>query len=201
VTRVLLVRHATNDSVGRWLAGWTPGVRLNDEGRAQAERLAARLAREPLRAVYASPLERAQDTARPIAVAHGLPVVACQELGELRLGEWTGKTFAELEGDERWRRFNAYRAGTRAPGGEHMLEVQARVVGWLEAARERHPAEAIAAVSHADVIKAALFHYGGVSLEHVHRWEISPASVTTLDLDAWGARLVSVNDTRGASPE
>jgi broad specificity phosphatase PhoE len=200
VTRVLLVRHATNDTVGRLVAGWTPGVHLNEEGRAQAERLARRLSAEPLRAVYTSPLERAVETAGPIAAAHGLEPSVCDALGEIRFGEWTGLSFEALEQDERWRRFNLFRGGTRAPGGEHMLEVQARVVAWLEGVRDRHPGpETVAAVTHGDVVKAALFHYGGVSFDQIHRWEISPASVSTLELDAWGARLVSVNDTCGAA--
>ena len=200
MTRVLLVRHATNDTVGRLVAGWTPGVHLNEEGRVQAERLARRLAGEPLRAVYASPLERTLETARPIAAAHGLEPVACDALGEIRFGEWTGRTFEELEKDERWRRFNTFRSGTRPPGGEHMLEVQARVVSWLEGVRDRHAGrEAVAAVTHGDVVKAAVFHYGGVSLDQVHRWDIAPASVSTLELEASGARLVSVNDTCGTA--
>ncbi len=200
MTRVLLVRHATNDTLGRLLAGWTPGIHLNEEGRVQAERLARSLAAAPLVAVYSSPLERALETARPIAAAHGLDPVACDALGEIRFGEWTGRTFDELERDERWRRFNAFRAGTRAPGGEHTLEVQARVVTWLEGIRDRHPGpDAVAAVTHGDVVKAALFHYGGVSVDQVQRWEVSPASVSTLELDGWGARLVSVNDTCGAA--
>jgi len=151
VTRVLLVRHATNDTVGRLVAGWTPGVHLNEEGRGQAERLARRLAGERLRAVYASSLERTLETARPIAAAH-------------------------------------------------RLEVQARVVSWLEGVRDRHAGrEAVAAVTHGDVVKAAVFHCGGVSLDQVHRWDIAPAFVSTLELEASGARLVSVNDTGGTA--
>jgi probable phosphoglycerate mutase len=194
MTRVLLVRHATHDLLGRVLAGWKPGVHLNDEGRAQAERLARRLERAPIAAVYTSPLERARETAEPLAAALGLEASVADALGEVRLGQWTGRAFDELRPDERWRRFNAFRAGTRAPDGEHMLEVQQRVVLWLEQMRERHPGVQVAAVSHGDVIKAALFHYGGISLDHVLRFEIAPASVTTLELGHEHARILGVSD-------
>lgn len=77
----------------------------------------------------------------------------------------------------------------------------ARVVAWLEGARDRHCGpEIVAAVTHGDVVKAALFHYGGVSFDEMHRWEISPASVSVLELDVEGARLVSVNDASAAGP-
>jgi probable phosphoglycerate mutase len=195
VTRVLLVRHAAHDLLGRVLVGWKPGVHLNDEGRAQAERLARRLEHAPIAAVYTSPLERAKETAVPLAAALGVEVSEAEALGEVRLGEWTGRALDELRPDERWRRFNAFRAGTRPPGGEHMLEVQQRVVAWLEQVRERHPGVQVAAVSHADVVKAALFHYGGISLDHALRFEIAPASVTTLEIGLEHARILGVSDT------
>jgi probable phosphoglycerate mutase len=191
-TRVLLVRHAATEALGRRLSGWTPAVHLDAEGRGQAEALAAALAGTRLAAVYSSPLERAVETAAAFAARHGLEPTTVPELGEFQLGEWTGRSFEELERDERWRRFNAFRGGSRAPGGEHMLEVQARLVLWLERARERHRAATFAAVSHADPIRAALFHYGGISLDLVQRWQIAPASVTTLEFDDWSVRVLSV---------
>ncbi len=195
--RVLLVRHGTTDEVGRLLTGWKPGVRLNAIGRAEAERVAERLARVPLRAIYTSPIDRARETAEPIAARHGLVPVSRETLGEVALGEWTGRSFETLRGDPRWEAFNRFRAGARPPGGEWMIEVQARVVGEIQRLFEQHPEDAVAVVSHGDPIKAALFHFGGVSLEMMVRWQIAPTSVSVLDLSASGASLVAVNDVAG----
>ena len=115
-----------------------------------------------------------------------------------RLGNWQGRTFAEMDATPGWREFNSHRSGSRPPGGELAVEVQARIVGEIERLRADHrDADVVAAVSHADVIKAALFHYGGVSHDLVLRWAIAPASVTVIDLHAAAATIVAVNDTGG----
>lgn len=190
-----LIRHATNDFVGKSIVGWTPGVSLNAEGRAQAERLAWKLLGRGITRLYSSPLERALETAGPIAEALGLRVEVHDALGEVRYGEWTGKRFDELERDPRWRLFNHYRSGTRAPGGELMLESQARIVNELECLRVRHPAETIAAVSHADIIRAALVYYAGIPIDLHQRLEISPASFSILTLADSGPRILKLNET------
>ena len=195
--RLLLVRHGATDEVGRVLTGWRPGVRLNAAGRAQAERTAERLAGLPLRAIYTSPIDRARETAERIAARHGLEPVQRETLGEVDVGAWTGLGFEALRHDPRWEAFNRFRAGARPPGGEWMIEVQARVVGEIQRLLEQHPEDTVAAVSHGDPIKAALFHYGGVSLEAMVRWQIAPASVSVLDLSARGASVVAVNDVAG----
>ncbi len=193
--RLLLIRHGTTDDVGRLLTGWAPGVHLNAEGRAQAERAAERLARVPLRAIYTSPVDRARETAEAIAAPHGLQPVTREALGEVRLGTWTGRSFESLRGDVEWDRFNTFRAGSRPPGGEWMLDVQARVVAEIQRLLEAHGEDTVAAVSHGDPIKAALFHFGGVSLALMLRWQLAPASVSVLELSASGASIVTVNDT------
>src|SRR5215216_5264458 len=99
----LLIRHATNDFVGKALAGRAPGVRLNEEGWREAQRLAERLGTAPISAIYVSPLERACDTAAPLAARLGLTPRECGELHEIDCGEWTGKTFTELDADPQWR--------------------------------------------------------------------------------------------------
>jgi probable phosphoglycerate mutase len=191
---LLLLRHGTTDEVGRVLTGWNPGVPLNAFGREEAERLADRLEPVPLRAVYTSPIDRARQTAQIVARRHGLDPVEREALGEFRLGEWTGRGLEPMEHDADWRAFNSFRAGTRPPGGELMVEVQARVVAEIQRLRELHPGETVAAVSHGDVIKAALFHYGGVPLDHVLRWAIDTASVTALELFPSGVSIAAVND-------
>ena len=193
MTTVLLVRHATCDPVGKSLAGRRAGVSLNAEGRAQAERLARWLAPVPVAAVFTSPLERAHETAAYLAAARGVAVVPNEGLTELDFGEWTGRRLDALAGDPRWPPFNAFRSGTRPPGGEMMLEAQARAVAAVLAIAARYPDATVAVVSHADVIKSIVCHFAGIPLDHFLRLEIAPASVTALAVHEWGAQLLALN--------
>src|SRR6266508_760908 len=122
----LLIRHGDNDPAGHTLAGWSPGVHLNAAGRKQADRIAERLRNERITRIYSSPLDRALETADPLAHHLGLSVEKKEAFGEVRFGDWTGKRVDDLETDTRWRYFNSYRSGTRVPGGELMAEVQLR---------------------------------------------------------------------------
>jgi probable phosphoglycerate mutase len=200
MTTFLLIRHGTNDLVDRAIAGWMPGVHLNQEGQAQAERLAERLGETEIAAIYSSPLERAYETAEPIARRRGLPVQICPGFGEIQFGDWTGHSLEDLADVPGWRHFNSFRSGTRVPGGELMLEVQARTVAELDRLREQHPKETVVVVSHGDIIKAVVAHYAGIPLDLFQRIEISPASVSILTLDESGPRLLRINDT-GRLPE
>jgi len=193
MTRFLLIRHATTDAVGQRFSGRLPGVPLNAAGQTQARQLAARLAPLPLHAVYTSPLERAAQTAAPVAATHGLTPAVDAAFLELDLGEWTNKTFQELHGDPQFHLFNTFRSGTRIPGGELMLEAQARIVAGLQRLAGRHPQQTVAVVSHSDLIKAALAYYVGIPLDLSQRLEISPASVSVLEIYPETARLVLLN--------
>jgi probable phosphoglycerate mutase len=196
----LLIRHGHNDSIGRTLVGRSAGVRLNGLGNAQAEALAERLAAVRLDAVYSSPLERARETAAPIARRQGLAVGICEGIQEIDFGAWAGKSFADLEPDPRWRQFNTFRSGTRVPGGELMVEVQTRMVGEMERLRQELPAGRFALVSHGDPIKSALFHYAGVPLDLILRFEISLASVSIVDIRDTGPRILCINHSGSDLP-
>ena len=178
----LLIRHGTTARVGKGLTGWLPGHSLDEKGRKQADDLAARLATAPLSAIYSSPLERAAETAAPLARRLGLEVQTREDFGEVRFGEWQGRDFSEIERDSRWNPFNSYRSFTRAPGGELMLETQARMVRGLLNLVDTHTNEMVAVFSHADAIKGALMHFLGIPLDFHVRLEIVPASVSVLDL-------------------
>jgi probable phosphomutase (TIGR03848 family) len=195
IMNLLLIRHALNDWVGKRLAGWTPDVHLNDEGRAQAAALAQRLAGAPLAAVYSSPLERTLETAQPLAEAHGLTVEMREGLGETRYGDWTGRSLKELKDEALWPVVQVYPGGARFPGGESMREVQARMVAELDAIRDAHPGQTVAVVSHSDPIKMAVAHYAGLPLDLFQRLSISPASVTAFAFTRFGPRLVCLNHT------
>jgi len=201
MTTLLLVRHALCDPVGTAIAGRATGVMLNAAGETQAARLGSRLRALPIEAVYSSPLERARQTAAPIAAARHVEVELLEGVGEIDFGEWTGRTLVELDGGIGWRRFNSFRSGTRVPGGELIVEVQARAVAALGALRERHPDGVVAVVSHGDVIKAALAYYLGMPLDLMQRLDIDPASTSTLVLDADGVRVLRLNDTGDPSAD
>ncbi|MGY2048074.1 histidine phosphatase family protein [Methylobacterium sp. JK268] len=193
-TTFFLVRHGAHGHLDRTLCGRMPGVSLGEEGQAQARAVAARLAREGLGAVYASPLERAQETAAPIAAAAGLDLRTLPALNEIDFGAWSGRSFEDLRGDPRWRYWNSARHVTRPPGGETILEAQSRVVAALEELRARHGEARLALVSHADIIKLVLTFALGLPPDAMGRFEVSPASVSTVVLGDWGAKVESINE-------
>jgi probable phosphomutase (TIGR03848 family) len=189
-TTLLLVRHAHTEWVGHGLSGRRRGIHLSANGRAQARSLAGRLAGIPIAAIYSSPLERAMET----AAALGGAVTARAGLDEVDFGEWTGRTFDELRDDAGWQQWNAVRSRGVAPGGERMSDVQARVVGELDNACASHRGGIVAVVSHADVLRAALLHYLGMSLDLFWRLDIAPASVSVVSLGDDGPRVLRMND-------
>jgi broad specificity phosphatase PhoE len=190
-----LVRHGETDEVDRTLCGRMPGVSLNGVGKAQAHAAALRLGGlQPLR-IFSSSLQRARETAEIIAGETGCPLQPADELQEIDCGEWTGKAFADLHKDPRWKDWNEARAVTRPPGGEMMIEVQARVVGFLESLRRMYDNARLVIVSHSDVIKAAILFHVGISLDLFSRIEVAPGSISTLIVGDWGAKLVSLNET------
>ena len=197
MTRFLLVRHAINPTVGKTLAGRSPGVVLSETGRLQAEAVAASLSGLPIAAVYSSPLERATETAAPIAKHFGLSVVTADEFAEIEFGEWTSRSIDDLRSDVQFQRFNTFRSCTRIPGGELMAEAQLRMVQGLEKLRQQHRDEVVVVVSHADMIKAAIAFYAGIHIDLFQRIEIAPASVSTLAIDDDTARILGVNYTGG----
>jgi probable phosphoglycerate mutase len=200
--QLILVRHAKNDWVGDRLAGWTPGVHLNEEGRQQAQALGARLAHLPIAAIYSSPLERAAETAEAIAVHHDLEIQVLEGIGEARYGEWTGRSLKELAKTDLWPVVQVHPSGARFPGGESLRETQARAVAALDALRREHSdqTEVVVAVSHADVIKAAVAHYAGLHLDLFQRLVVSPASLSVIHFGKFGPRILRLNDT-GSVPK
>jgi probable phosphoglycerate mutase len=156
--------------------------------------LARRLRPVGLAAVYSSPLERARETASIIGAGAGIEPMIEDALTEIDFGEWNGRRFDALQDDLEWRRWNACRGTARPPGGESMSEVQARIMRWAEQAAEQHPDAAVLAVSHGDVIKSMVAAVLGLPLDHYARFEISPASLTTITLWRDGARLLRMNE-------
>lgn len=175
-----------------------PGVVLGEAGLAQAERLAERLAGQEVGAVYASPLERARMTAEPIARRIAQEVRVLEALNEIDFGEWSGRDFAALDGDPLWAAWNVARQVARPPGGESMFEAQARAVAGLDRLRREHGEARLALVSHSDLIKSVLAFVLGVPLDGLHRFDVDPASISTVVMGDWGAKVLSLNGTAGA---
>jgi probable phosphoglycerate mutase len=196
---VLLIRHGENDYVrkGR-LAGRLPGVHLNEHGREQAQKLAERLKEAPVRAVYSSPLERAMETAAPIAAAHGLSVVERPALIELDFGDWQDKTLKALRQRKLWKTVQQRPSMMRFPNGETFLEAQVRVAAEIDALCRLHkPDHLIVCVSHSDLIKLAVAYHLGMPLDLFQRIVIAPAAISTLMLGDGHAQVVNVNQSAG----
>jgi len=174
------------------LGSWPASQRT---GETQARHLAELLATPVLAAVYTSPLERALETAELIARRHALSPRPVEDLGELLFGEWEGKSIAELDKREDWQRFNTCRGSVRPPGGELMMESQLRMVRQLECLTARHPQEQIALVSHGDPLRSLIAHCLGIPLDLMLRFEISPGSLSIVQSEPWGARVLSLNQT------
>lgn len=196
MTHILLIRHAVNDFVktGR-LAGWTPGVHLNEEGQAQAAALGQRLADATLHRLYASPLERTMETAQAIQQHHPhLPIVQNEQIGEVRYGDWEGMEISKLTGRKMWQVVQQYPSRAEFPNGETMRGVQTRAVNAIEALVEAHPRETVAVVSHADLIKMVIAHFLGMHLDEFQRIVIAPASISSLTLGFGRPYVGTVND-------
>ncbi|MBN1963549.1 MAG: MSMEG_4193 family putative phosphomutase [Anaerolineae bacterium] len=197
MTTVLLIRHAVNDWVktGK-LAGWTPGVHLNEDGQAQARALGERLAKLPLRAIYASPLERTMETAQAVA-AHfdRLSVQALPGVGEVQFGAWQGQKIATLARRKMWRVIQMVPSRAYFPDGETMRAAQMRAVDAVESVVQAHPRDMVAVVSHSDVIKLVLAHYLGLHIDLFQRLAVSPASVSVIELGFGRPTIVQINDT------
>ena len=199
MSKLFLIRHGSCNGLGQTLWGRTPGICLNEIGKLEAQRLAERLHGITLQAIYSSPTERALETAETIARSIKLEVTKNPALDEVDFGDWTGKSFDTLTGDGRWRRFNTDRSITRIPGGESFLEVQTRIVTELQRISAQHNDERIAIVSHADVIKAAVGYFTATPIDLLQRIEISPCSVSVIEIDRDGPRLLTINNTSDVS--
>lgn len=199
MTTFYLIRHGSNDFAGKTLVGRTPGIHLNDTGRAEAERLANELAREPIQHLFSSPMERCRETAAPIAKRLNLEVQILDGLVEVEFGDWTGQEIAEMNSNELWQKWNTFRSGGRIPNGESIWEVQTRMVSVIEKLRRQFPDQVLALFSHGDPLRAAITYYLGMPIDFIHRLELSPASVSVLMIDDWTAKVQALNVRFGES--
>jgi broad specificity phosphatase PhoE len=193
LTRFYLIRHGHTAAIDHHLAGRAEGTNLTDEGQRQVARMVIAMHGVRLAAVVSSPLERTRQTAEPLARDHGVDVTVVASFNEIDFGGWTGATFAVLDGDPRWRRYNATRSLTSPPDGELMMEVQVRALRALLELRDRHDGGHVAVVSHGDVIRGLVMYLLGMPIDFVHRLDIAPARITIVDLGDEAPRILQVN--------
>ncbi|MFC6087081.1 histidine phosphatase family protein [Sphaerisporangium aureirubrum] len=199
MTTLLLVRHGLTEMTGQVLVGWTPGVHLSEQGRAQAEAVAARLAPLRLDAVVSSPLERCQETAAAVLAGRdGLTLETDDRFGECGYGEWTGRPLKELAEDPMWRVVQYHPSAAVFPGGESLAGVQRRAVAAVRHWNAKLGDKAVYAVcSHGDVIKAIVADALGSHLDQFQRVTADPASLTVIRYTALRPFVLRVNDVGG----
>jgi probable phosphomutase (TIGR03848 family) len=196
---VLFVRHGQTPSTGQRLPGRAPGLHLSDGGRDQAAAAAARIGElKRVDAIYTSPLERARETAAPIATTRQLKPAVDRGLLECDFGEWTGGELKKLAKQPEWRTVQSYPSGFRFPGGESFVEMQDRMVGAVDRLVAKHRGGVIVCVSHADPIKAAVAHALGTHLDLFQRIVISTCSITAVAYGPSGPVVLTVNSTGGS---
>ena len=201
VATVILVRHGrTPANLQGILAGWSPGVGLDDVGRSQADNAAARLAALRLSAVVTSPLDRTRETAAAILAQQAGEVTLHDDerVGECRYGDWTGRSLKDLSKDPLWKVVQSHASAVTFPGGESMPAMQARAVDAVREWNARLGDKAVyAVVSHGDVIKAILADALGMHLDHFQRIVIDPASVSVVHYTPTRPFVLRVNDAAG----
>jgi probable phosphomutase (TIGR03848 family) len=201
VTTVILLRHGrTTANTGGVLAGWTPGVQLDETGEAQVAAVAKRLAAVPLAAVVSSPLERCAQTAAAVVAGRDVEVQTDDRLGEARYGDWTGRAIKELAKEPLWKVVQQHPSAAVFPGpeGEGLAQTQARAVAAVRAWNASLGPDAVwLACSHGDVIKAVLADALGLHLDQFQRIVVDPASISIVTYTDTRPFVVRVNDTGG----
>jgi len=193
---LLLVRHGENDYVktGK-MAGRLPGVRLNERGQKQAQALSEALKDVPIKAIYSSPLDRAMETATPIASARKLQIIQEPDVMDADIGEWQGRSWKVLRLTKVWKIVQNSPSRFRFPEGESFPEMQTRIANALERIVKKHnkPQDIIVVVFHADPIKLAVSHFLGLPLDNFQRLSCDTGSLTVLHVNEMGANLIKLN--------
>ncbi len=193
-----MVRHGKTPSTGKLLPGRAKGLHLSDTGKQEALVVAERLSKiKKVAAIYASPLERARETAAPIAKALKQKVIINKGLLECDFGDWTGEELAKLMKLPEWSNVQRAPSTFRFPKGESFTEMQTRMVSTLDDLRKKHSGGVVICVSHADPIKAAVAHAMGTHIDLFQRIVISTCSVTAVSYSSYGPVVLTVNSTGG----
>lgn len=194
VSIIILVRHGHTPTTGKILPGRAKGLHLSELGKEQASKVATNLSMlDNVTAVYASPMERTLETAKPIASAFGLKVQRNRGLIEADFGKWTGRKLSDLRKLSDWEIVQKNPSLFRFPDGESFIEIQSRMVETITRISDKHRGEIVIAVSHADTIKAFLTAMLGTPLDLFQRLHISPCSVSPVILGNGSPFVLAVN--------
>jgi probable phosphoglycerate mutase len=198
-TLIIMVRHGKTPSTGKLLPGRAKGLHLSDTGIQEALVVAERLSKiKKVAAIYASPLERARETAAPIGKILGQKVNIHKGLLECDFGDWTGAQLTALMKKPEWTTVQKAPSTFRFPHGESFTEMQQRMVSALDDIRTKHPGGIVVCVSHADPIKAAVAHAMGTHIDLFQRIVISTCSVSAVAYSTSGPVVLTVNSTGGS---
>jgi len=200
VTTVLLVRHgSTSANAAGVLAGWTPGLHLNEKGRQDAKILAQRLSGLPIAGVVTSPMERCRETAEILSsgLSGNLRLNSDLDLAECRYGDWTGRTLSELRAEPLWEAVVHTPSAVTFPNGESLSGVQARALHAIRRWNKTYAGGVYLAISHGDVIKAVLADALGMHLDMFQRIVVEPCSVSVVRYAAGRPLVLRVNDVGG----
>jgi probable phosphoglycerate mutase len=179
--RLVLVRHALTAEHRVRVVGRLD-VPLSADGRAQAERLAERLATEPVAAVYSSPLARALDTARPLAARLGLEPIPVADLRELDFGELDGLTLEEV--GQRYASFLPWTdapAAVEFPGGESVVALARRALAAVRSIAADHRDGTAVVVSHGVTLRAVLADALGMELDRMFRLDVTHGGISVVE--------------------
>jgi probable phosphoglycerate mutase len=180
---ILLIRHGENDWVGKKLAGRLPGVHLNQNGLNQAQALAATLQNLPIKAIFSSPLERALETAQPLADVKKMEISICENLSEINFGGWQGKTIKQMRRLKLWETVQKHPSQMQFPNGESFIAAQNRLVDCITQISENHESfDLVACFSHSDAIRLLVAYYLNIPLDSFQRIHINTASISTIML-------------------
>tara|TARA_B110000014_G_C19933029_1_gene482694 strand:+ start:125 stop:802 length:678 start_codon:yes stop_codon:yes gene_type:complete len=193
-TVVCFVRHGHTPTTGSILPGRAKGLYLSSQGKGQAKAVAERIGQfGNIAAVYSSPMERARETAQPIARVSGLRTRIRQGLIEADFGTWTGKNLSDLRKLPEWEKVQRNPSSFRFPSGESFLQIQSRMVDTVARIVADHQGEVVVAVSHADTIKATIAAALGTPLDLFQRIHISPCSLSVVLYGQSGPMVLAVN--------
>lgn len=192
----LFIRHGLNDFTEKKLIGRLPGIHLNQEGEKQAGAIADFLQDTAITAIYSSPLERAAETAAPLAHLKNLPVIINEALSEVDFGNLQGKTNKQLKNMKIWEVVHTSPSQVQFPGGETLLQAQHRVVSFIEETGQKYvEKDVIACFSHSDIVRLMLAHYLYIPIDFFHRLTIDTGSINTLCYSPSGIRILNINHT------
>lgn len=193
-TTIYLLRHAHSTANGAGvLAGRDGGVVLSTRGEKQAQLLAVALENKKFSQVVSSPMVRCQLTVAPYLALSEQELTIDDRLNEMEYGDWSGRRLAQLSRKKLWSVIQSRPALVRFPEGESFLEMSARAnqaVIDLSSGQEN-----LLLVSHGDVIKAIVASQLGLSIDHLQKFAVDPASITILNINRGRTTLVRLNDT------